>query len=412
MSKQILLLFLGKWVLYSAAAGLLSLLPIYATQLKATPQFIGNYLAVIYLCLSFGTFLAGWLVSRWQRYQPILCGAALGFSAALLLMSRVQTLWQLVGFTAIAWFFAGMGLALTSIITGLSIGARDRGKAFSWLEMVQGLGALLGGLSAGRLADQWGYGGMVMAIAGFSLLWFVTGLGLKEPQADEMPSPAGVSVVSTVGADSRASESGKQPLPLVFYGLLLATVMANLIQSVDALARPLLMNSLGFKATEISAIATTAIVGTLLLPLVGWLGDRSGKRYGILFISCAIATVGMLASAQAVQFWHFWLTAALVNVSLPLFSAVGNAIIADVVPRHSLPVALSTFGSSIWLTATLGFTVAGYLIEQVGTVRSFGFGALLPVVSGGLLLLARSMTPPDDPPDDSPDDLTDNLTAS
>ena len=65
--QQAFALFVCTLVPWTVGHGLLSLWAVYAKQLGANPSMTGNFLAVAYFTLAFGTIAGGWLSARWQR---------------------------------------------------------------------------------------------------------------------------------------------------------------------------------------------------------------------------------------------------------------------------------------------------------------------------------------------------------
>ena len=66
-----------------------------------------------------------------------------------------------------------MGVTLLSVLTGLFAEEAERGKAFGILSLTSALGTLIGGATAGPIADRWGYPTMFL---GLSLCWSLSPL--------------------------------------------------------------------------------------------------------------------------------------------------------------------------------------------------------------------------------------------
>jgi len=380
--SQILALLVGKLTIYTVGLGLASLLPVYASRLGGSPEFIGYYLSSALFCLCLGTIAAGWLSNRLHRYKYLLCCGAAAYSPALFLMSQAQNVWQLAVFTDIVWFLGGSGLALANIILGLTTDEKERGKAFGLLELSQGLGGLIGGLKIGPLADALGYPRMIMVVATFSLLWLVASFFVQEPR-----------IQATKQEDPQSTQTSQKASPrmsgfsLAFYSLLLSSGIVTAIQFVDALARPLYMDSLNFDATAINRIATSVAVSLPWLLILGWLCDHLKQQRVWLLVGCyLIGAVGMLATAVSTQLWEFWLTAALINLVPPSLLTIASTWISDRMPREQLGIALSWFNLTLWLPGVFGLAITGNLIRLVGIQQAFTLTAFMPLLACLMLI--------------------------
>ena len=70
--RQLILLFLSSLLVLMYANPLVRLLPVYASQMGASPSQVGIYLALVYASLALSTFVAGWLSDRYQRSHSYL----------------------------------------------------------------------------------------------------------------------------------------------------------------------------------------------------------------------------------------------------------------------------------------------------------------------------------------------------
>jgi MFS family permease len=179
-SRQLIALFVCLLVPWTMGNGLVPLLPVYATGLGASPTVVGYYLSFAYLILALGTFFAGWLSDKVQRRKSLLILFGVPLAPTIWLLGSVANVWQLTIITSIAWFLGGIAIALINILAGLSAEKSQRGKTFGILSVSSGLGALIGGLVTGPVADRWGFPAMFTLLAGFSLLLPLAALFLKD----------------------------------------------------------------------------------------------------------------------------------------------------------------------------------------------------------------------------------------
>jgi MFS family permease len=282
--------------------------------------------------------------------------------------------------TATLFLLVGTGLTSANILAGLFAGEAERGRVFGVLALSSPLGMLLGGLMSGFIADRWGYPAMFAAFALLLLLvpvggWLLEDRPVARPQPDATPA---------AGAPSGLGRG--------FYLLFAASLAAAIAYFVSVLSRSLVMNALGFSATAISS--TAAIGGAVTLPLpavVGWLSDRLGRRR-FLALAYLAGVAGLWLFSRSAALWQFWVAFSLMRVQGTVNTAVGNALVADLVPRASLGRGISLFVATSWIGGIAGFALTGFAVAQLGLGSTFLVAALLPAVSVVLLLPIRPST--------------------
>ena len=102
--RQLTVLVLCSLFVIMYAGPLLTLLPVHASQLGASPSQVGAYLALVYTGLALSTLVAGWLSDRYQRRKETIIVAGQLASLGLALMGQASTLWQLSLASFSTWF--------------------------------------------------------------------------------------------------------------------------------------------------------------------------------------------------------------------------------------------------------------------------------------------------------------------
>jgi MFS family permease len=358
---------------FVVGGGALPLLPLYAVEMGAPPIVAGYYLASAYLALAIGTLTAGWASDRIPRRRALLGLVGLVGVPITWGMGQVDRVWALMMLTAVVWWIGGFGMTLTQIVAGLTAPQDARGRVYGTLSLAAGLGSLTGGLLTGPVADRWGYPTMFGVLGLFLGLWPVGALLLGRC-ADVSAHPDD----ATAQARPRLGRN---------YGLLFSASMVSAVAGfVSILGRSLRMSALGLTATAISSTAAIGSAAGLPLPLVvGDWSDRGG-RTRFLLLGYFASAVGIVLLALSTSLWHFWVAVVLGSVGAAVLSAVGPALVTDLVPQEALGRGMSLYSMTGWIGAVIGFASTGHAIQRLGMLATLIAGGMLPLISIALLM--------------------------
>ncbi len=378
--KQLTTLFICSLIPWTVGNGLNPLLPVYAGQLGANSTTAGLYLAFAFITLTLGALSAGWVSDKLhQRKLPLIITGII-MVPLIWLAGQVHSLWELVGLTAVLWFAGGLQLALISILAGMSAGANERGKIFGILAATSGLGAVIGAFAIGWLVDHWGYATMFRTLAIFTCLLPIAALPLE----DKDSNPTEV---------SNASKQKSPSLDRNFYWLFVATILFTIPIDAGLLIRSLVMDEMGFISMAITS--TGAISGLVAIPfpfILGWISDRIGRKT-FLYTTYLLGCVFIAVLAVSTQYWHFLLAFAIYGIAGGAYT-IGNALVADLVPRESLGKGLSVMSASLWIGGVIGYGASGVLLQGLGLSITFAIVGLIAVIAVVLLIPIRTRALP------------------
>ena len=325
-------------------------------------------MAFSYLAIAIGAISSGWVSDKLQKRKiPIIIAGLVGIPTAWAI-GQANDVFGLSILTALLWFCGGLGIGLIGILAGLSSAEHERGTIFGILSLTSRLGAIIGGLASGIIVDQWGFEYLFTTIAIFLLVWPISRTLLTEAKEE----PSGIDIKLS----AETSSLGKR-----FYLLFAASLLASIASFVIMLGRSLLMNELAFNATSISITGVIGGVFGMPLPVImGWLSDRSGRLRYLHFVYFS-SIMSLLILIFSKSLWHFATALALQSIAMGINTAIGNALITDLLPKKSLGRGLSLFGATSWIGAVLGFAAAGLSIQNLDIVPTFSISITLPVIA-------------------------------
>jgi MFS transporter, DHA1 family, tetracycline resistance protein len=372
-TKQLQLLFLMNLVTFTAGNGLLPLLPVYARQLGASESLAGLYLACTFAALTAGMMLTGWAAGR-VAVRRLFLTAVLLAALSFWLAGQATTAGTMTLFTAVVWLCGGVQVTSIHLAIGHTADPASRGRSFSWMYLALPVGALIGGLSLGPLADGLGYG-MMFGLVGLTHLSLVplAFLALADTPLTAVPSTR--------------PEPATADLSPAFRLLLATAFLFNIAVFVGRLGTSLQMETFGFSATAVSS--TAAVGGLVALPFIFWFGalsDRLGRRR-FLALNYLTTIAGVLILSQAVTLQQFWLASACLSLAIYPNGPVLSALATDLLRPASLNKGLSLLNIAGSVAAIVGLARAGYLLNRLGAGNAFWIAAALAATATGLLAL-------------------------
>ncbi len=133
-----------------------------------------------------------------------------------------------------------------------------------------------------------------------------------------------------------------------------------------------------FRTLDVAwVISIVTLAGATLMPLIGKISDKVGKKRVIMALAC-VFVLGSLISAIAPSF-ELMLVGRAAQGALVGIVALSYSLVRDVMPRDFVPIALGVVATGIGMSAVAGPFIAGWLIDGFGFRSVFWFLAVYVV---------------------------------
>jgi MFS family permease len=351
-------------------AVMLPLLPLFATELGATPFVLGLLTSAFAVTNGIGQFGAGLLSDRWASRRFLSGGLALYASMNALIATAVSGGWLLLWRTLAG--FGGGALIVTERLYLTEITPRAR-LAFA-------NGILSAAASAGMVMGP-AFGGLIAAIGGLRAPFLVVALTSGIALVASLALPRGR---RTLHAGTQADEA------VIFEAPHRAGIVALLLANLAMLAgyggfittyAPLATERLGWTTVDVGLAFSCFGAGSILLgPPLSHLADRTSRRAVAIGGIAPVVAFG-LALVLGLPIWAVFAVAVLAGAGLTAFNAAWYALLADASGTRARG---RTFGIVSAVSnggIVIGATTAAQLWERIDVVAGMGSAVVATAVA-------------------------------
>jgi MFS transporter, DHA1 family, multidrug resistance protein len=361
----------------------LPFLPLFIGELGVADQGEQAYWAGATLAatgLTFALFSPFWgaLADRFGK-RLMVCRSMVGGSVVLLLMSYVQSIGQLLACRLAQGAFTGTMAASVALVA--SVVPRHRSSfTLGMMQTAVLIGCSIGPFFGGMAADAFGYRvtfriGALLCLAGGALVyWGTTENGAKtEDDAAAAVPPVGFKALLLL--------KGFMAAVLLMFAVQLSNTMMN--PSFPLVVGDILPDPGKINSVTGSIMGAAALAGAFSSALLGYLGDRIGKKY-VLVACCIGSSLAALGHYWAVDIGQLLVARILFGLSVAGMLPAANAMIHAVIDVRSLGKAYGLATSISTLGLAIGPFAGGLLAERFGLRLPF----LVTAVLQGALALA------------------------
>jgi DHA1 family multidrug resistance protein-like MFS transporter len=293
------------------------------------------------------------------------------------LMSLAQNIWQLFGLRSLMGVFAGFNSATIALVA-TQAPARRLGYALGWISTGQLVGALVGPLAGGAIADLTGSYRAPFAVTAVICLLCGAGVlaGIKEgfvpPKAGSARTPFSQGFVILWRTP------GLVPL---FVVLLLAQLGVQAVQPVVTIFVTELTGPRADIATLAGmAFSVTGVADLIASPFLGRRSDVIGYRR-VLLISLAGAALATAPQFLVTGYWGFVAARFGLGLFVGGILPTANALVGRLAPPEHKGAVYGATSSAMFLGGSFGPLTGGTIAALVGVRWVFVVVAVLLTVN-------------------------------
>lgn len=363
---------------FTAVAGqaMLLLLPLYALEIGGSAAFAALVMALRGVGVLIFDVPAGLLVGRFGDKSVLLGGFVL-LATSMLGMATATEPWQIallavpLGAGHAAWFLGWLTYITHSCPPEL------RGQATAVNAGIQRMGALVGPLAGGIVAESLGYAPAYLGAAALCIVAFLISFVYTADVRPDSPARSGhLRTIGRILADNRSMFATAGTVAIVF----------QIMRATRQLLVPLFGVLVGLDPATIGLIySLAALVDVSLSYPVGIAMDRWGRKWtGVPSVAGFVIGLAMLPFAQG--FWTLLAAALMLGVGNGLSTGLVMIIGMDLSPPGQRGQFLGVWrliGDVGWVGGPL---LAGVLVEILSMAAASLFAGALGIL-GGLVLL-------------------------
>ncbi|HET8678647.1 MAG TPA: MFS transporter [bacterium] len=367
----------------------LPLIPVYAASLGAAPLIVGlivssNVALPLLLAIHVGAAADRFGTARIARWSAIL------FVVSYLLVVTSPSL----GLLALG--LAGVGLADLGLVVAVqtyvatSSAPENRDRNFAYLTIWISLGALVGPVLGGFLADHWGFRAAFagsMTFAALTLLITRTLPEVQRTRADPV-APSSGTMQTLRQAATLLNDPGVSFVLLTNAALMFAT-------SVRQSFFPLYLRDVGFSTTLIGVIfSLNSLCQMAIRPMIAP-AVREFRHAGVLAVALCLAIVGLAITPRLTSFWALAAAFSLVGVGNGFMQPLTMSLVSGraAAGMRGLAIGLRMTGNQF--AQVIGPPCFGLIVGAFGLGAAFQVGAIIAAIGlAPIIRLSRALATP------------------
>jgi len=326
------------------------------------------------------------------RMVMVGCGACLG--AGYLLMSQIDTLWQLYLFYGVIVAFGFSGMDILPLSTVARWFVKKRGMMSGIVKVGTGIGMMIMPLMASRLIATYDWRGSYLILGIIVLATILPAAQfLRRDPGQKGLLPDGAGKAGTVNSDSVEWGFSLRKVMHARQFWMLGGMCALAQFAAQAVIIHIAPHAIELGFTAASAAGVLAIIGGASIAgrlVMGHASDRVGSRLAIA-ISLMILLGALLWLQQAGEPWMLYFFAAIYGFAHGGFYALLSPLVAELFGLSSHGVIFGTVFFSATIGGAVGPPLAGYIFDVTGSYQPAFL--IFAAASGAALALALLLKP-------------------
>lgn len=356
-------------------------LTLYLTDQRGIPVSQAALMVSLFGIGSFSAALVGGELADRLGRRPVLLMSFLIAPANMILLGLARPVALIAPLTLLQGFFTDLYRPAVNATVADLVPSAGRPRAYGYIYWAINLGAAIAPVVAGLMARL----NYFLLFLGDALTTFIFGLivvwGVRETRPAEAHATARVSV------RERAAMLGREPLLLLFCGLIL---FFGMIYMQGYVTLPLDMQANGMRPDQYGLVI--AINGALIVLVNIPISNSAVRwpRFAALAVAALLLGTGYGLTSFSSTLPLYALSVAIWTLGEIAGSAVAPAVVADLSPIDLRGLYQGVFGAAWGLSFFLGPMIGGWVYEHLGArVLWMGCFALACLVALGYLGMAR-----------------------